>query len=106
MRSKLTFIDSLTGVDLKAMAAEAAQTDPAAMDDVTATYQAIASKVFPKLARDYVALRAEVDSLTEKLAEYDKATPKAGGGSTRPAGAMSAPTDGKTFLDAVSAAFG
>ena len=105
LQSKLTFLSSMDGVDLKAMAKDAAASDPASLDAITGTYQAMAAKLLPKMANEYLSLQREIESLTERLAEYDKATPRAGGG-TGNYGAQSAADGNKSFLDAVSAAFG
>jgi hypothetical protein len=57
------------------------------------------------MAAQYMSLQKEIDALTDRLAEYDRAAPKAGGGSLATAGAP-VTADGKSFLDAVTAAFG
>lgn len=105
LKSKLTFLTGMEGVDLNGLATEAAALDPASLDPVTGTYQAMAAKLLPKVAAQYVQLQRELETLTERLAEYDKATPKAGGGSLAAAGTPTT-ADGKSFLDAVTAAFG
>lgn len=105
LKNKLTFLSGMEGVDLTVLAKEAAELDPSTLDPVTGTYQAIAAKLLPKMASQYLSLQKEIDALTERLAEYDRATPKAGGGSLATAGAPVA-ADGKSFLDAVTAAFG
>lgn len=105
LKNKLTFLSGMEGVDLTVLAKEAAELDPSTLDPVTGTYQAIAAKLLPKMASQYLSLQREIDALTERLAEYDRATPKAGGGSLATAGAPVA-ADGKSFLDAVTAAFG
>lgn len=105
LKNKLTFLSGMEGVDLTVLAKEAAELDPSTLDPVTGTYQAMAAKLLPKMASQYLSLQKEIDSLTERLAEYDRATPKAGGGSLATAGAP-VTADGKSFLDAVTAAFG
>ena len=105
LKSKLVFLSGMEGVDLTVLAKEAAEADPSTLDHVTGTYQAIAAKLLPKMASQYMSLQKEIDSLTERLAEYDRAKPKAGGGSLASSGAPTTP-DGKSFLDAVTAAFG
>jgi len=104
LKSKLTFLSGMEGVDLSALAKEAAEVDPSALDPVNATYQVMSAKLLPKMAAQYVALQREVEALTERLAEYDRSTPRAGGGST--SGFTPQAADGKSFLDAVTAAFG
>ena len=105
LKSKLTFLSGMDGVDLSAIAKEAAELEPSTLDPVTGTYQAMAAKLLPKMAAQYMNLQKEIETLTEKLAEYDRAAPKAGGGSLATAGTPTA-ADGKSFLDAVTAAFG
>lgn len=106
LQSKLTFLSGMDGVNLQEMAKEAAAVDPSALDAVSGTYQAMAAKLLPKMANQYLSLQREIESLTERLAEYDKASPRAGGGSGSPNGSLS-PADGnRSFLDAVTAAFG
>lgn len=105
LKNKLTFLSGMEGVDLSAIAKEAAELEPSTLDPVTGTYQAMAAKLLPKMAAQYMNLQKEIDSLTERLAEFDRAAPKAGGGSLNTIGAPTTP-DGKSFLDAVTAAFG
>lgn len=105
LKSKLTFLSGMEGVDLSTIAKEAAELEPSTLDPVTGTYQAMAAKLLPKMAAQYMNLQKEIETLTEKLAEYDRAAPKAGGGSLATAGTPTA-ADGKSFLDAVTAAFG
>lgn len=105
LKSKLTFLSGMEGVDLSAIAKEAAELEPSTLDPVTGTYQAIAAKLLPKMAAQYISLQKEIDVLTDRLAEYDRSAPKAGGGSLATGGAPTA-ADGKSFLDAVTAAFG
>jgi hypothetical protein len=105
LKNKLTFLSGMEGVDLTAYAKEAAELDPSTLDPVTGTYQAIAAKLLPKMAAQYINLQKEIDALTDRLAEYDRAAPKAGGGALATGGAPVA-ADGKSFLDAVTAAFG
>jgi hypothetical protein len=105
LKNKLTFLSGMDGVDLTVLAKEAAELEPSTLDPVTGTYQAIAAKLLPKMAAQYMSLQKEIDALTDRLAEYDRATPRAGGGSLATGGAPTA-ADGKSFLDAVTAAFG
>jgi hypothetical protein len=105
LQNKLAFLSGVEGVDLAAMANEAAQLDPSSLDPVTGTYQAMAAKLLPKMAAQYMNLQKEIDSLTSRLADYDRSAPKAGGGSLNSSSAPAA-LDGKSFVDAVAAAFG
>jgi len=105
LQNKLTFLSGIEGVDMHTLAQEAASVDPSTLDPVTGTYQAMAAKLLPKMANEYYALRRELEALTDQLAEYDKASPRTGGGSGNYASTSPAGSD-KSFLDAVSAAFG
>ena len=108
LKSKLTFLSSMEGVDLSAIAADVAKINPADLDHVEGSYQAMAGKLLPKVASRILAQQREIDALTEQLAEYASATPRAGGGfapgpnGSRPSG----PATGTSFLDAVTNAFG
>jgi hypothetical protein len=107
IRTKLTFLEGVDGVDFAELSKKAAATDPSTMAPVDAAYQALSSQLFPKLAREYFTLRKELDALTDKLAKYDRASPRAGGGignGNSLSGIGGA--DGKSFVDAVAAAFG
>ena len=106
LRSKISFLTSMDGVDLSAIAKEAAQIDPATLDNVNSTYQAIAAKLLPKMVGQYLTLQKEVDALTSRLADYDRSSPKAGGGSLSSSIGSSSADSTKSFVDAVSAAFG
>jgi len=104
LQNKLAFLSGVEGVDLSALANEAAQLDPSSLDPVTGTYHAMAAKLLPKMAAQYMNLQKEIDSLTSRLADYDRSAPKAGGGSLN---SSSMPAmDSKSFVDAVAAAFG
>lgn len=105
LRSKVAFLNGVEGVDLNQIAKEAAQIDPASLDHVNSTYQAMAAKLLPKMAAQYMNLQKEIDSLTSRLADYDRSAPKAGGGSLNSNSASSS-MDSKSFVDAVAAAFG
>lgn len=105
LKSKLVFLSGVEGVDLDVLAREAAELEPSTLDPVTGTYQAMAAKLLPKMAVQYMGLQKEIDVLTERLAEYDRAAPKAGGGALNTSGTPTT-ADGKSFLDAVTAAFG
>jgi hypothetical protein len=106
IRSKISFLTSMEGVDLNAIAREAAQIDPATLDNVNSTYQAIAAKLLPKMAGQYMALQKELDALTSRLADYDRSAPKAGGGSLNTFSGQLSADSNKSFVDAVAAAFG
>ena len=105
LQSKLKFLSSMDGLDMKQVAKEAAEFDPSTLDPVTGTYQAMAAKLLPKMAAQYISLQKEIDNLTERLADFDRASPKAGGGAA-PAFNKGSVGGDKSFVDAVAAAFG
>ena len=105
LSSKLPFLNGLDSGTMQSIANEAAAIEPSNLDPVTGAYQAIAAKLLPKMAAQYLSLQKEVDTLTSQLADYDRAAPKAGGGSV-PTISQSIVSDSKSFVDAVTAAFG
>jgi hypothetical protein len=108
LKSKLTFLSGMEGVDLSTIAADVAKINPADLDLVEGSYQAMAGKLLPKVASRILSQQREIDALTEQLAEYANAAPRAGGGfSPGPNGSrQQGPATGTSFLDAVTNAFG
>ena len=105
LSKKLTFLDGIDGVDLKTISQRVAEQDTSKLSPVDSAFQSFSAQLLPKVAREYLALRKELDSLTDKLAKFDRATPRAGGGGTSQLGSTPS-ADGKSFMDAVTAAFG
>lgn len=106
IRTKLTFLEGVDGVDFAALSKKVAETDPTALSPVDAAFQTYAAQLFPKLAREYVSLQKELSALTDKLAKFDRASPRAGGGGSNPPMGGSSSDSTKSFADAVNAAFG
>jgi hypothetical protein len=106
LRKKLSFLDGVDGVDLPTISKRVAEQDTNALSPVDSAYQSFAAQLLPKVAREYLSLRKELDSLTDKLAKYDRATPRAGGGGSSSLSGQSSVADGRSFADAVNAAFG
>lgn len=108
LKAKLSFLSSMEGVDLSAIAADVAKINPADLDHVEGSYQAMAGKLFPKVASRILAQQREIDALTEQLAEYASAAPRAGGGFSPGSNGskQTGPATGTSFLDAVTNAFG
>jgi chromosome segregation ATPase len=106
IRTKLTFLEGVEGVDFAALSKKVAETDPTALSPVDAAFQTYAAQLFPKLAREYVSLQKELSTLTDKLAKFDRASPRAGGGGSNPLLGGSDSDSSKSFADAVNAAFG
>ncbi len=106
IRAKLTFLEGVDGVDFAALSKKVAETDPSTLNPVDAAFQSYAAQLLPKIAREYVSLRKELDTLTDKLSKYDRASPRAGGGGASSFTGASPTADGRSFADAVNAAFG
>jgi hypothetical protein len=68
-------------------------------------YNAVSAQLLPTIVREYVGLRKEIESLTDKLAEYETAEPTISSGSSAKA---QRPTSGGEggFVDAINRAFG
>lgn len=101
--SKLSFIKDFEGVDVKAIVKEAESTDHTILPPVKAVYNQIAAELFPKVAREYVKMVKERDSLISKLAKYDSASPRVGG-QANPSGQVV--DSGLSLVDAINRHFG
>lgn len=106
---KLPFVRSFDGFDFSEAAKEVSQVDPTTLDAVNHTYNAIAAKLLPQFAKQFIGLQRERDSLVEKLAAYDKSRPRAGGpsggsGAATPMGDSS--PEGLSFAQAVASRIG
>jgi len=105
IEAKLPFLATFDGVDLKAMAKQVGEIDYSQLEPAVGTYQALAGRLLPKLASQYLAARREIGALTDKLAEYDRSgSPLKGGGGGGPSQGSSS-TRETSFMDAVEAAF-
>ena len=101
---KLPFVKTLDGIDINAIQSKASSVDPTVIHPVDFAYNAVSAQLLPTIVREYVGLRKEIESLTDKLAEYENAEPTMSGSSgsgKRPSGG----TDGG-FVDAINRAFG
>lgn len=102
---KLPFVKTLDGVDIQALQSKAASIDPSVIHPVDFAYNAVSAQLLPTIVREYVGLRKEIESLTDKLAEYETAEPTISSGSSAKA---QRPTSGGEggFVDAINRAFG
>jgi hypothetical protein len=102
---KLPFVKAIEGLDLQAIQTKAASVDPTVIHPVDFAYHAVSAQLLPSIVREYVGLRKEVESLTDKLAEYENAEPTLSSGSSAKA---QRPTSGGEggFVDAINRAFG
>ena len=102
---KLPFVASFDNVNMAELTKYAADTDFTKLSPAVGTYQAMAGKLLPAMATQYMALQTELGVLTGKLAEYAKTgSPLNGGSAGAPVvGGSSSKT--ASFTDAVEAAF-
>lgn len=101
---KLPFVKTLDGIDINAIQSKASSVDPTVIHPVDFAYNAVSAQLLPTIVREYVGLRKEIESLTDKLAEYENAEPKMSG-ATGSSKRSSGGTDGG-FVDAINRAFG
>jgi len=102
IQQKLPFLANIEGLDINKIEQESASIDPNALHSVDHAYNAVSAKLFPKIIREYVSLKKEFDTITDRLAEYEKAEPQMSGRSNT---TRSSQTSG-SFIDRVDAAFG
>jgi hypothetical protein len=105
VESKLPFLKGIEGLDLSAIREKAASVDPTAVHPVDFAYNAVSAQILPAVVREYATLRKEVETLTDRLAEYEDAEPKMSG-SQPSSKRMSQKVGGDaSFEDRVNAAF-
>jgi len=102
LTEKLTFLPKIEGLDMDQVIREVEAADPSSMSPVNAAYNQMAASIFPKIAREYVKMMKENESLVSKLAAYASSSPRVGNSM----GARSETADGASFVDAVARAFG
>jgi hypothetical protein len=100
---KLPFIKAIEGLDIESIQSKAASTDPSVIHPVDFAYNAVSAQLLPSIVREYVGLRKEIESLTDKLAEYENAEPKMSGSTGNQT--RSTVNEGN-FIDAINRAFG
>jgi len=101
---RMPFLDDIEGLSMDPVVEEAGATDPASLDPVKASYNAIGAKIMPRLAAEVLRLQRENDALTGQLAEYEDTEPGAGGGSATSKKKSGVSTG--DFLSAVSSQLG
>jgi hypothetical protein len=102
LTEKLTFLPKIEGLDMSQVVREAEASDPSTLSPVNAAYNQMAATMFPKIAREYVKMMKENESLVSKLAAYANSTPRVGNSM----GSRSGASENASFVDAVSRAFG
>ena len=105
VEAKLPFLKGIEGLDLSAVREKAASVDPSAVHPVDFAYNAVSAQILPAVVREYATLRKEVESLTDRLAEYEDAEPKMSG--SQPSSKRLSQKAGAdiSFEDRVNAAF-
>ena len=105
VQEKLPFLKGIEGLDMSAIQQKASETDPAVLHPVDHAYNAVSAQVFPTVVRQYLEMRKEVESLTDRLAEYEDAEPAMSGQTKAPA-AGAGVSDSASFEERVNAALG
>lgn len=106
VQEKLPFLKGIEGLDMQAIQQKAAETDPTVLHAVDHAYNAVSAQVFPAIVRQYLQMRQEVESLTDRLAEYESVEPAMSGQTKAPAASGSGLSDDMTFEQRVNAALG
>jgi len=104
VQQKLPFIKTIDGLDLQAIQEAAANSDPAVIHPVDYAFNAVSAKILPAIVKEYAAMRKEAEALTERLAAYEDAEPKAGGHDSTAARTATA-REGLSFGEAIESAF-
>ena len=105
VEQKLPFLKSISGLDMSAIRDKAAAADPASVHPVDFAYNAVSAQLLPTVVREYAALRKEVESLTDRLAEYESAEPTMSGNTPSSRRAAQFGNVDASFEDRVNAAF-
>ncbi len=105
VQQKLPFLQAIDGLDMSAIQQKASETDPSVLHPVDHAYNAVSAQVFPTVVRQYLEMRKEVESLTDRLAEYEEAEPAMSGQTKAPA-ARAGVSDNASFEERVNAALG
>ena len=106
VQQKLPFLSGIEGLDMNAIQAKAAETDPTVIHPVDYAYNSVSAQLLPSVVREYMSMRAEVESLTDRLAEYEGAEPTMSGSSSPTSQQVSGQgKEGQTFEESVNAAF-
>ncbi|MBP84439.1 MAG: hypothetical protein CMO61_11395 [Verrucomicrobiales bacterium] len=105
VQQKLPFLNGIDGLDMSAIQQKASETDPSVLHPVDHAYNAVSAQVFPTVVRQYLEMRKEVESLTDRLAEYEEAEP-AMSGQTRAPLTRAGVSDTASFEERVNAALG
>ena len=105
VQQKLPFLSGIEGLDMSSIQQKASETDPSVLHPVDHAYNAVSAQVFPTVVRQYLEMRKEVESLTDRLAEYTDAEP-AMSGQTKAPMTRAGVSDNASFEERVNAALG
>ena len=106
VQQKLPFLAGIDGLDMAAIQEKAAETDPSVMHPVDFTFNSISAQLLPTVVREFIAMRAENATLTDRLAEYEGAEPTMSGNAPTSGQVASGAGADTSFEDAINAAFG
>jgi len=106
VQEKLPFLKGIEGLDMQAIQQKAAETDPSVLHPVDHAYNAVSAQVFPTVVRQYLEMRKEVETLTDRLAEYEDAEPAMSGQTKASSVTGSGLSDDMSFEQRVNAALG
>lgn len=105
VQQKLPFLSGIEGLDMSSIQQKASETDPSVLHPVDHAYNAVSAQVFPTVVRQYLEMRKEVESLTDRLAEYTDAEPAMSGQTKAPMNRAGV-SDTASFEERVNAALG
>jgi len=106
VQQKLPFLSGVEGLDMAAIQEKAAEVDPSVMHPVDFTFNSISAQLLPTVVREFIAMRAENATLTDRLAEYESAEPTMSGNTPSSGQVASGAGADSSFEDAINAAFG
>ena len=106
VKEKLPFLSGLEDVNLSEIQEKASELDPTVVHPVDFAYGAVAAELLPKIVRQYFSSQKEVETLMNKLAEYEEAEPTMSGAPATDGGNVSKANADLSFEDAIAAALG
>lgn len=101
IQQKLPFLAKIEGLDMNKIEQDSASLDPTTLHAVDHVYNAVSARLFPSIVREYVSLKKELDTITDRLADYEQAEPKVSGSSNNSKRSQAA----GSFIDRVDSAF-
>lgn len=101
IQQKIPFLSGIEGLDLSRIEQESAADDPTTLHAVDHAFNAVSAKLLPNIIREYVSLRKEFETITDRLADYENAEPTMSGSS--PSSSKQSQASG-SFIDRVNSA--